>query len=79
MFARAVGGAAPFWQVALSIVLMVLTLLGRGVGRRAHLSGGDSDDGEAADRDRVAALASPGVTAWPAPASVRERRSQKSH
>jgi ABC-2 type transport system permease protein len=28
MFARAVGGAAPFWQVALSIVLMVLTLLG---------------------------------------------------
>jgi ABC-2 type transport system permease protein len=28
MFARAVGGAAPFWQVALSIVLMVFTLLG---------------------------------------------------
>ena len=27
MFARAVGGAAPFWQVALSIVLMAVTLL----------------------------------------------------
>ncbi|HCR05014.1 MAG TPA: hypothetical protein DIU18_07485 [Gemmatimonadetes bacterium] len=28
MFARAVAGAAPFWQVALSVALMVLTLVG---------------------------------------------------
>ena len=28
MFARAAGGAAPFWQVALSIVLMALTVVG---------------------------------------------------
>lgn len=28
MFARAAGGAAPFWQVALSVVLMALTVVG---------------------------------------------------